>query len=114
MHQATQIIPLIHTTHVYAITHAERHSFGQIDVVCDQQAASIAYVNDEPLVPRAIIIIRQQAAHEASDLYPATVIALLVRLVHPMPFLLFLGQTPIECHKKRGKPFLVCRVSAFC
>jgi len=44
---------------VHTITHAERHSFSQIDVVCDQQAAAIANVDDEPLVSRAVIIILQ-------------------------------------------------------
>jgi hypothetical protein len=91
MHQATKIIPLVHATHVHTIAHTERHSFGQIDVVCDQQATSIANVDDESLVSRAIIIIRQQASNEASNLYPATVIVLLVGFAHPMPFIVVFG-----------------------
>jgi len=89
VHDATKIIPFVHTAHVYTITHAERHSFGQVDVVRDQQAAAIANVDDESLVSGTVIIISQEAAHEASNLYPATIVAFFVGFVHPMPCFLF-------------------------
>ena len=47
VHEATKIIPFVHAAHVYAIAHTERHSFGQVDVVRDQQAATTADVDDD-------------------------------------------------------------------
>jgi hypothetical protein len=73
--QATEIVPLIKTAHVNPVTHAQRNAFGKIDVVRDQQALTVTDIDNEALVTRAIIINRQQAAHEAGDLDPFPIIA---------------------------------------
>jgi len=89
VHEATKIIPFVHAAHVYTITHAERHALGQVNIVRYQQAAPISDVDDESLVSGTVIIVRQKASHEASNLNPATIVAFLIGFVHPMPCCLF-------------------------
>ena len=36
MHRPTQIIPFVHTAIMNSVAHADRHAFGQFDVVSDQ------------------------------------------------------------------------------
>ena len=82
VHQAAKIIPLVHATYVYTIAHAERDALGQIDIVRYEHGSPVADIDNEPLVPGTIVMVRQQAPHEACDLYPAAVIDLLEGLVH--------------------------------
>ena len=79
VHQTTQLIPLVHATNEHPVAHAEWNTLRQIDVMSDQQRATIANIDDESLVTRAVIIIGQEALHEARDLDPASVIAFLIR-----------------------------------
>ena len=74
VHQAAEIIPLIHPAYPNAIAKAERHAFRDIGVVGDQQCPAITYVDDEPLVTRAVVIIRQKAADEAIDFDPPPIV----------------------------------------
>lgn len=79
--ETAEIVPLVHTAHVHSIAHAQRDAFREIDVVCNQQRLAVADIDNEPLVPRAIVIIGQQASHEAGHFDPLTVIAFCERLV---------------------------------
>jgi len=63
--QATKVIPFIHAADQHAITHSHRHSFGQAEIVCNQQRCPVADIDDEALVAGTVVIIRQQARHEA-------------------------------------------------
>ena len=74
VHETTEIVPLVHAAHLDTITHADRHAFGKVNVVRDQQGLPIADVDDEALVARAIVVIRNQAADEASDFDPPPII----------------------------------------
>ena len=48
--ETAQVVPLVHAAHVDAIAHAERHAFGEINIVCDQQRPATANFDDETLV----------------------------------------------------------------
>ena len=77
VHQPAQIIPLIHTTYEHPVAHTERNAFRQIEVMSDQQRAVTADIDNEALMPGAVVVIGQEALHEASDFDPASVIAFL-------------------------------------
>ena len=85
VHQATELIPLVHAADLNPVTHANRDSRGKIDVMSNQQRAIATGINNEALMAQAIVIVRQQPFHEACDLDPATGIALLERLVQELP-----------------------------
>jgi hypothetical protein len=42
VHQPAQLVPFVHTSKLDAITHADWHTFRQVDVVRDQQSVVIA------------------------------------------------------------------------
>jgi hypothetical protein len=73
--------------------------------VSDQQASTITNVDDDSLVPGTVVVISQQAPHEASDLYPATIIALFVGFVHPMPCCCFWGRHSQSATKNAASHF---------
>jgi hypothetical protein len=75
VHEAAEVVPLVHATHANAITHADRDPLGKVDIVRDQERLVIADVDDKALVPRTIVVITQQAADEACDFDPPPVIA---------------------------------------
>ena len=89
--ETAEVIPLVHAAHVDAITHAERHAFGEINIVCDQQCPAIANIDDEALVARAVVIVRQQSPNEARDLDPFTVIAPGESFVQSRALIIFFG-----------------------
>ena len=76
MHKTAQIVPFVHTAHVYPVAHPERYAFGEVNVVSDQQRPAATDVDDEALVSRSVAIIRQQPPDEACYLDPAPVITL--------------------------------------
>ena len=75
VHESAEIIPLVHAAHVDPITHANRHAFSEVNVMRDQQGPAIADVDDETLVARAVVVIRQKAADEARDFDPPPIVA---------------------------------------
>ena len=113
MNQAAQVVPLVHAAHLHSIAHPQRHALGEINIVRDQQRVAIADIDNEALVTRAVVVVSQQAPDEASDFDPASVVALFVGSRSLVPLFIVIGQTPLECHKKRGKPFLACRAFVF-
>lgn len=72
VHQAAQIVPFVHATNVYPVAHTEGNTFGKVNIVSYQQRPAGAYIQYESLVPRAIVVIRQQAIDEPADLDPRT------------------------------------------
>ena len=95
VNEPTQIIPFVHAADQHSVTHAEGNAFRQVDVVRYQQRAAIADIDNESLMSRTVIIVGQQAPHEALDFDPAAVIAFLIRLTHQMPLFFFLGR-PVQ------------------
>jgi len=65
VHQSAKVVPFVHATNVDAIPHAGRNALCEIDVVGDQKRLAIADINDEALVTRVIVVVRQKAADEA-------------------------------------------------
>ena len=59
VHQAAEIIPFIHTAKLDAITHAQRHASGEVDVVRNQQRVTIGQLYDESLMTRTVIVVGQ-------------------------------------------------------
>ncbi len=57
VHEPAKLVPFVHATNLDAIAHTERHALGKIEVVGDQQCPAIADVDNETLVPIAIIVI---------------------------------------------------------
>lgn len=90
--EPAEVVPLVHSAHINAITHAERHTAGEIDIVCDQQRPATANIDDEALMTRAVVVVRQQSPHEAGDLDPITVVALGESFVQSGALVIFLEQ----------------------
>ena len=65
VHQSTEVIPFVHAANVNAVTHTNGNAIGEIDVVCYQQGLAIADIDNEALMTRVIIVVRQEAADEA-------------------------------------------------
>jgi hypothetical protein len=61
-------------------------------------------------MPGAVIVIRQQAPHEARDLDPAAIVALFEWVAHLCPCSCFWADTGKSAKKKRGEP---SRLAAF-
>jgi hypothetical protein len=57
VHKTTEVIPLVHAAHLYPVTHPQRDTFCEIDVMCDEQRTAIADIDNETLVARAIIVV---------------------------------------------------------
>lgn len=49
--QAAQVVPFVQAPEADPVAKAERHSRGNIEVVCHQQRLPAAEAQDEPLVP---------------------------------------------------------------
>jgi len=86
VHEAAQVIPFIHAPNLHAIAHTNRNAFGQVDVVCDEQRYAVTNIEDETLVTRTVIVIRQQSRHNALDLDPGACIALVKTYAQATPF----------------------------
>ena len=59
VHEAAQIVPLVHPTKVYPVAHTNGNTFGEVNIVGDKQGSAGADIQYESLVPRAIVVIRQ-------------------------------------------------------
>ena len=70
VHEAAQVVPFVHATNVYPVAHANGNTFGEVDIVGDKQGPAGANIQYESLVPRAIIVIRQQAFDQATHFNP--------------------------------------------
>ncbi len=57
VNEAAKLIPLKHAPNLDAITHAERHALGEVEIVRNQQRPVVADINDETLVARAFVVI---------------------------------------------------------
>lgn len=91
MHQPTQFIPLVHSAHLYPVAHAQGYALGEVNIVRDEKRLPIADIDDEALMPRTLVVVRQQPTDEASDLDPATVIRFLEGFAHVLPMRSLLG-----------------------
>lgn len=70
VHEAAQIVPFVHATNVYPIAHADGNTFGEVNIVGNKQGPAGADIQYESLMPRAIVVIRQQAFYQAADFDP--------------------------------------------
>ena len=75
VHESPEVVPFVHAAHDDAIPETGGDALGEIEVVLDQQRLPIADVDDESLVPRAVVVVMQKAADEASDFDPPPVVA---------------------------------------
>jgi hypothetical protein len=57
VHKAAQVIPFEHAPNAHTVTHTDRHTFGEVDIVCNKQRYAVADIDDEALVARAIVVI---------------------------------------------------------
>jgi len=48
--QPAEFVPFIHAAKPYPITHADRHTFREVNVVGNQQGFAIAQLEDEALM----------------------------------------------------------------
>lgn len=60
MHQAAEIIPLIHATKLDAVAHTQWHAPDEVDIVRNQQRVSVGQLYDESLMARIVVIVGQQ------------------------------------------------------
>jgi hypothetical protein len=59
VYEATKLIPLVHAAKSYPIAHANRHPASDVDIVRDEQSLPVPHIENNTLVPGAIVIIRQ-------------------------------------------------------
>jgi len=85
VHEAAQIVPFVHPTNIYPVAHANGNTFGEVNIMNHQQGPAGAYVQYESLVPRAVVIIRQQALDEPADFDPRVRVAFFRCGVQAMP-----------------------------
>ena len=83
MHKSTQVVPFVQSPNLHPVAHPERDSFGEVDIVSNQQGPAIADVDNEALMTGTVIIIRQKPPNEACYFDPAAIISL---GVHPGEF----------------------------
>ena len=112
--ETAEIVPLVHAAHINAITHAERHASGEIDIVRDQQRPATANIDDEALMTRDVVVVRQQSPDETGDLDPFTVVAPSESFIQSGALIIFLGQAPTSAKKKRGWPSLATTLPCSC
>ena len=79
---ATEVVPLVHAAELNTIAQPDRYPSGQVDVVCNQQRLSAAKPDNEALMTRAVVIVRQQA-HDATRIFdPAISVGLAITLLN--------------------------------
>ena len=71
VNQSAELIPLVHTPELDTVSESHRHPLCNVYVVSNKERLPIADIENKALVPRAILVIRQQALHEARCLDPA-------------------------------------------
>ena len=59
VHQAAEIVPLVHAPKANPVAHSQRHALREIDIVCDKQGLAPGQLEDEALVTGIIVIVRQ-------------------------------------------------------
>ena len=57
VHQAAEIVPLVHAAKLEPVAQSERDPLCQVDVVCDQQGLTVPHANNEPLMPGIVIVV---------------------------------------------------------
>ena len=57
VHQAAEVVPLVHAAELHAISKADRYTVGQVDVMRNQQRVATAQLQDEALVTIAVAVI---------------------------------------------------------
>lgn len=70
VHEAAQVVPFVHATNVHPVAHANGNTLGEVNIVGDKQGPAGTYIQYESLVPRTIVVIRQQAFDQAADFNP--------------------------------------------
>ncbi len=123
MHETAQVIPFVHAANLHTITHSKRHAFRKVDIVCDQQRYAVADIDDEALVARTVIVVRQQSRHEALNLDPVSGIAFVERSLQVRSLWLIIVRPAFDGYRVPQKTrlaipgcraFFVCRVLAGC
>jgi hypothetical protein len=87
VHEAAQIIPLVHAAKAQPVTQPDWHAICDLDVVRDQQGLPTLQLHDKSLVPGTVVIVGQQPSDKSTVLYPtpgiAPAIILVDRLITP-------------------------------
>lgn len=80
VHESAQLVPLIHAAKINTITQPDGNPSGQVYVVCNEHRFAIFQLQYEPLMPRAVIVVRYQTFDESRVLDPGAGIALVVEI----------------------------------
>ena len=59
VHQPPEVVPFVHTAKFEPIAQADRHPFGQVDIVGDQQRAALRKLQNEALMAISVAIVGQ-------------------------------------------------------
>jgi hypothetical protein len=78
VHESAEVVPLEHAPEPHAITETDRDPLREIDVVSDQDGLAVGQLQDESLMARAFVVIRDQPLDESRVLYPTPRIVILV------------------------------------
>ena len=80
VHEPAQVVPLVHTAKIDTITQPDGNPSGQVYVVCNKHRLAILQSQYEPLVPSAVIVVRDQPFDEPGALDPGAGVPLAVEI----------------------------------
>jgi len=78
VHESAEVVPLEHAPESHPVAEADRDPFREIDVVRYQNRLPVRQLQDESLMARALVVIRDQPLDESGVLYPTPCIVILV------------------------------------
>lgn len=58
VHETPEIVPFVHSANLHSISDTNRYTFGEVNVVGDEQRFAIANIEDKSLVSGTIVVIR--------------------------------------------------------
>jgi hypothetical protein len=99
VNETAQVVPLVHAPDMHAITHPDRNALGQVDIVSDEQGCAVADIDNEALVARTIVVVRQQPRHEALNLDPGSRITFIEPNTQATPLLLFIVRPGVDTYR---------------
>jgi hypothetical protein len=105
VNQAAEIIPLVHAANTNPVTQSDRDPVREIDIMCDQQCSAVTDIENEALMPRVVIVVRQKARDETGNFDPRAGVALCEWLLQALPCLLVLsGRFAVNGERAGGSP----------
>jgi hypothetical protein len=99
VHEAPEVVPFVHSANLHSVSDANRHAFGEVNVVGDKQRFAIANIEDKSLVPGTVVVIRQQPYDDTPEFDPGPRVRFLEAIAQTMPFNILVFLAVARRHK---------------